>query len=647
MPSAAGLAQMGALGQVNKGVLILAYAVFILAGIATIGVGIYYASQVPDSSRIVATAVAGIGACMLFVGGIACFALLKDMWLVLTLVFFLDLALFIALVISSILGVILGMDVRDPTRTAVDRAFAQPNFLASHWDTAYCQDLGTYTNSDTCSLTADTGFGKLAAEKIQAASTEWDLGQYSTRDIFANCSVAFTGCLLVGNATECEARLPDADDAFGNACLDCKHACREGLIDTVNSSLEPGAIVLFATFVLTTIGISADRWVAATKPEGGLGQMIGFAVNGFVALLGLVMSIIVAIGYHTIQESCPEHADCVNSAVYIVVFLGMFMFVLGLFGVLFTKIEFAPCLKCLSVVHCVIALGLLVSSIFVAIVAGQMDTVNAQSEQNFPHLRKAYEQPAMGGADFCRQAMLNGDGEVIPASDLPDGGLFEMDPCYSTGTVGTLAASCEGESLEVLNCTGTANALAYPHATRPDVYESPTCDTDPLTDAWEAGEYGGAGPGAECPIGCTKVTTTCEFSTCDGSDAACTPGECPAGCDNLEERPATCPENLLLSEESSCPQTDDVLNGDGCTWDPARYAANAERCPEGDNRCPVYLPVNEEECRLRIKVAIEGNLTIIGMISAILAAGLFVIMYLTWVMQANMHSGGGSSEGEE
>jgi hypothetical protein len=639
---------MGALGQVNKGVLLLAYAIFVVVGGGTIGVGIYYASQVPDSSSTMAVAVAGIGICMMLVGVLACFALLKNMWLVLAIVWFLDLALFIALIISSILGVILGMDVRDPTRTAVDNAFARPDFLASHWDSLYCQDLaqGTYTDSDRCSMTADTGFGKLAADKIAGAGDAWDLEHYGTRDIFGNCSTAFTGCHLVGNSTECVAMFPDADsnpegdEALGNACLDCKHACREGLIDTVNSSLQPGAIVLFITFVLTAIGISADRWVASTKPEGGMGQMIGFAVNAFIALLGLVMSIIVAIGYHTIQESCPEHADCVNSAVYIVVFLGMFMFVLGLFGVLFTKLEIAPCLKCLSIVHCVIALGLLVSAIFVGIVAGQMETVNAQSEQNFPHLLRAYEQPTMGGPDFCRQAKLNGDGDIIPASDLPAGGQYVMDPCYSTGTAGTLAASCEGESSEVLSCTGEANALAYLHATRPDAYESPVCDTDPLTDAWEVGHYGGAGPGAECPIGCTKVTTTCEFTS----------GECPAGCDNLAERPATCPANLLLSQESSCPQTADVMNGDGCTWDPTRYAEDKVRCLEGDNRCPVYLPVSQEECRLRIKVAIEGNLTVIGIISAVLAAGLFVIMYLTWVMQANMRSGGGdggSWEGDE
>ena len=210
----------------NKGILLGAYAVFTLVGLATIGVGGYYASQVPGSSSSVAVAVASIGGAMLFVGGVACFALWKEVWPLLTIVFFCDLALFIALIMSCILGVILGMDVRDPTRAAVDRAFLVPAFLSSHWDTGYCQELATYTDSDKCSMTVDSGFGKVAAAKIEA-SADWDAAKYSTRDIFGNCSVAFTGslCLPVGNSTECVAQL-EPDDAFGNQCLDCQHACR-------------------------------------------------------------------------------------------------------------------------------------------------------------------------------------------------------------------------------------------------------------------------------------------------------------------------------------------------------------------------------------------------------------------------------------
>lgn len=626
---------MGLLDTLNKGILLGAYAVFTLVGLATIGVGGYYASQVPGSSSSVAVAVASIGGAMLFVGGVACFALWKEVWPLLTIVFFCDLALFIALIMSCILGVILGMDVRDPTRAAVDRAFLVPAFLSSHWDTGYCQELATYTDSDKCSMTVDSGFGKVAAAKIEA-SADWDAAKYSTRDIFGNCSVAFTGslCLPVGNSTECVAQL-EPDDAFGNQCLDCQHACRESLIEKVNSSLQPGAIVLFATFVFTAIGIIIDRWVAATKPEGGLGQKVGFAVNGLIAVLGLVMSIMVAVGYHSIQQSCPEHANCVNSAVYTVVFLGMFMFFLGIFGVLFTKLEFAPCLTCLSVVHCVIALGLLVSAIFVGIVAGQMDTVNAQSEQNFPAILHAYEQPSMGGPNFCRQAKLNADGDIIPATDLPPGGEYTMDPCFADGALGTLLASCTGESTEVLSCTGTANALAYPSPTRPDSYNTPACDTNNQTDAWPAGPYGAAGPGGACPIGCDEVTQVCEFDANLG---------CPAGCENLPARTATCPENLLLSEGSKCPLTVVAGTGAGCTWDPTRYAENVAQCPDAPNRCPVYLPVPQEECRLRIKIAIEANLTTIGMIAGLLAVGLFVIMYFTWVHQSNMRSGGEDSE---
>lgn len=623
----------------EKGVLLLAYAAFVLVGASTIGIGIYYAAQVPDYSNSVAIVVASTGAGMLFVGGLGVFAIYKELWPLLTLVWVFDLALFLALIISCIMGLILGMDVRDPTRTAVDRAFAHPNFLRSQWDAAYCQEHGSFAGSEMCSLDEDGGFGMLAIQARDAAVSTWDATKYGPRDIFANCSVALTGCLVSENSTACVAEI-DPDETLYNTCLECKHACREGVIGKVNAALQPAAIVLFVTFVLVVIGISVDRWVAATKPGGdGIGLMVGYAVNGLIALVGLVMSIVVAIGYHTIQQGCPESAECVNAAVYIVVFLGMFMLMLGLLGMVMTKLEIAPCLKCLSIVHCIIALGLLVSAIFVSIVAGQMDTVNAQSEKHFKLLLKTYEQPTMGGENFCRQAKLDENDEPIPAKDLPAGGVYVMDPCYpeDAGMLGTLNATCTGESSEVLSCTGTATPLVYRSATRPGVFEQPDCDTDPSTDAWEEGPYGGPGPGGHCPLGCDKETKICDFdANTDGS------AECPAGCEDLPSRQVVCPEMMSLSEDYNCPLVAEAGTGSACLWDPRRYAEDEVRCADAaDKRCPVYAPLPEEECRLKIKLAIEDQLTTVGIIAGILATGLFVVMYFTWETSVDMRGTAG------
>jgi hypothetical protein len=649
---------MGILDNLNKGVLLIAYVVFILAGGTTIGIGVYYMSQVPDSSSSVALALAGTGGAMMLVGGLAVFSLIKDMWPILTLVWFFDLALFIVMVVSCIVGVILGMDVRDPTRTAVDNAFTMPAYLTAKWDAGWCQTEGDYEGKDQCDM--DSGFGKLALDKVQREEnrardanglSDWDATIYSSRDIFANCSVAYTGCIPNPdqNGTECLARFllddetPDADEAFGDKCVACQHACREGFISFAKSSLEPGAIVLFGTFVFSAIAIAVDRWIAATKPEGGLGQKVGFAVNGLVAVLGLVMAIAVAIGYHKIVENCPASADCTNSAVYVVVMLGVLMLVMGVFGIVATKFGIGPCLSILSVIHAMIALALLVSAIFVAIVAGQMDTVNAQSEKQFPELLRTYEQPSMGGPNFCRAAVLDENDVPIPASELPDGGVYNMDPCVdlSGGTLGMLEASCIGTSTEVLTCTGTATAAAYPSPTLPHQDMPVVCDTNSTTDAWPEGPYGLAGPAGECPIGCDRTAKVCDLdASTDGSNA------CPAGCADLPERQAECTPNMLVTDEALCPTT--TIGGSGCTWDPERYAADPEMCPDADsNRCPVYAPLSHEECRLKIKTEIESNLSHIGMFAGVIAVGLFFIMYFTWAhMVAMKEAGGGGATAE-
>lgn len=646
---------MGGLDAANKLLLMVAYGAFIVVGLLTMGIGGYYASQVPDSSTDVAYGLVASGFGMLVVGGVAVFALLKDMWPVLSIVWFVDAALFTALILTAVVGVILGMDVQDPTRHAVDTAFVKPNFRLGHWDFGGCAELpGTgmafeYTASDVCSMTKAGGFGKAAQDKIEAEknrendplmNSDWDATKYGVRDIFKNCTVAYTGCITGSNSTGCAAQLTladgvtaDVDDAFGLLCDACATVCMEGLITETKSSLLPGSYVLFCAFLFLVGTLVVNHWVVATKPEEGLGQFIGLVTNGLVTILGLVLAIVIAIGYHAVVDNCPVEADCTNAAVYIVVFLGLFLMMMGFLGLFGTNFGVHSLLSCINVVYTLVALGLLISGIFVAIVAGEMDTVNSQSEKQFPELLRTYEQPSLGGPYFCRQAVLDANDVPIAPDALPAGAVYMMDPCYdlTSGSLGALDAACGGTSTTITGCYGTADISGYENPDLPGHFlDNLVCDMDATTNP-EA-----YGPGSDCPTGCVIEHETCAPI---GATAAGALPTCHPGCTPLAQgRTATCPVNLLVSDEASCPTSS------GCTWDPTRFMADVEQCPDApSNRCAMYFPLSHEECRIKIKVTIESALTIIGLVAGSIALGVFIVMNLTWMKVGGIR--GGDSQG--
>ena len=649
---------MGALDAANKLMLMVAYGSFIAVGLLIIGIGGYYSTQVPDSSNNVAYALVGAGFGMLVVGGIAVFALLKGLWPLLSMVWFFDAALVTLLILTSVVGVILGMDVKDPTRHAVDVAFESPDFRTGHWDLGGCAALPAasgvgvnptamafeYTDSNYCGF-ADGGFGKVAQDKIEVernratdplATTEWDAERYGVRDIFRNCSVAYTGCLNDANGTGCLAQFtnddgtPLVDDAFGLLCDACATVCAEGLIENTKSSLMPGSYVLFGTFAFVVLTLMINHWVVATKPEEGLVQLIGVASNALVTILGLVMAIVIAIGYHSVVDNCPPDADCTNAAVYIVVFLGLFMMLMGFIGIFGTKFGIHGLLSAINIIYTLCALALLVSAIFVAIVAGGMDTVNSESEKNFPELLRTYELPSMGGPYYCRQAVLDADDVPIAPADSPAGASYMMDPCFdlSGGSLGALPATCAGTSTDITGCSGNPSLSGYENPALPGHYLSGiVCDLDAATNP-EA-----YGPGADCPIGCTI-----EYEACLASGGPFAAGDlptCQPGCTPLAEgRTATCPENLLVTDRASCPEAQ------GCTWDPTRFAADPEQCPDApSNRCAQYFPLSQLDCRTKIKSSIETQLTIIGWVAGAIALGVFIVMQLTWMKVGGIRGG--------
>ena len=652
---------MGAFDALAKLILLVAYAAYSVIGLILLILGIYYVAQIPDAIDNVAIVVSATGFGMMVVGGLAEFSLVKQNWLILGVVWVVDVALFSVLLLCSVFGLVMGMDIKNPSRTAVNTAWEDPAYLVSQWDLAFCQEalyevpptpsqieggVDAATNvvvSATCG-TGEGGFDAVATDKlstIAASDPDWDLSSYNVRDIFSNCSAAYPGgCVTDINGT-CVATLAAEglrSEAFGDLCTACSENCREGAIIKVSEALGPGSVLLFVTFFFCIVCVLVNNLLTTSQPEGGPLKLGSLLLNGVVAVLGLTVAIVCAVGYHGITEQCPENADCTNSAVWMVVAISMFMLVLGLLGVLGNKLEIYHFLNVVNLILCILAFALLVAAIFVSIVAGNMQTVNAQSEKHFQTLVETYEHPSMFGPNFCRYNDEDGDGEPDGAGVVGDGGTYMMDPCYDPGTTTEIPRTCSGTSTEVLTCTGTSDAVAqigipdlgevdangdplYPDI--PGHFVNLPCDLDAST-----------APGALCPTGCDLTAKTCDLNAAtDDSD------ECPAGCTDIAAHPATCPVNLRLEQRAECPETY------GCEWQADRLARDEVLCEEAgatvDFRCPVFYPLSKEECRLKIKDVIEDELTIIGTVCGIVALGMFVVMWLTWGAVTSLRSDAG------
>lgn len=650
---------MGAFDALAKLILLVAYAAYSVIGLILLILGIYYVAQIPDAIDNVAIVVSATGFGMMVVGGLAEFSLVKQNWLILGVVWVIDIALFSVLLLCSVFGLVMGMDIKNPSRTAVNTAWEDPAYLLSQWDLSFCQEAAyevpptpsqiadgadAATNvvvSATCG-TAEGGFGKMAADKLStlaASDTDWDLSSYGVRDIFANCSVAYPGgCVTDINGT-CVATLAAEglrSEAFGDLCSSCSENCREGAIIKVSEALGPGSVLLFVTFFFCIVCVLVNNLLTTSQPEGGPLKLGSLLLNGVVAVLGLTVAIVCAVGYHGITEQCPENADCTNSAVWMVVAISMFMLVLGLLGVLGNKLEIYHFLSIVNLILCILAFAMLVAAIFVSIVAGNMQTVNAQSEKHFQTLVETYEHPSMFGPNFCRYNDENGDGEPDGAGEVGDGGTYMMDPCYDPGDTTDIPRTCSGistgvstgvsapgTSTELLTCTGISDAVE--NSLIPGHFVNFVCDLDASTDAT-----------ALCPAGCDFTAKACDLNpNTDGS------AECPAGCTDIAAHPATCPVNLRADAagRAACPEAY------GCEWREDRLARDEVLCEEAgaaaDFRCPVFYPLSKEECRLKIKDVIEDELTIIGTVCGIVAVGMFVVMWLTWGAVTSLRSDAG------
>merc|ERR1740133_179313 len=245
-------------------------------------------------------------------------------------------------------------------------------------DTATCATKGTFAGN--CSAVEGLfgdGIGGAPATCVAKASQP-STAATCTMGASASC-VSSRGADATAKATngaaDCDyTAATNTYSAVTDECETCWDHWQLYLIDQVKGNMWAATIVVWALFLFVVILVCLNYYMIDNCEDddgnfgvGGLVKILGLVFNGIVCLFGLItmiMGIVVQVG---LNEDCPEGKDCTNWAVAGLIVLGIFFFLCAI----------------LSLV------GLLLGGF--PIVAGAMNDINSQYDENFATVRAQYE----------------------------------------------------------------------------------------------------------------------------------------------------------------------------------------------------------------------------------------------------------------
>jgi len=236
----------------------------------------------------------------------------------------------------------------------------------------------------------------------------------------ASCTVLATKtgtCALNANKDDCVATQHASDgstdttctfnaatntySAVTDECETCWDHWQLYLIDQVKGNMWAATIVVWALFLFVVILVCLNYYMIDNCEDddgnfgvGGLVKILGLVFNGIVCLFGLItmiMGIVVQVG---LNEDCPEGKDCTNWAVAGLIVLGIFFFlcaILSLVGLLLGGFPGKMLIRVANLIFLLFGLLLMIVGVGFAIVAGAMNDINSQYDENFATVRAQYE----------------------------------------------------------------------------------------------------------------------------------------------------------------------------------------------------------------------------------------------------------------
>ena len=376
------------LAPVVQVVMYATYAAYCVVGIgcAVLG-GINLSNE--NTLDFVTYGMFAVGMLMLVVGGLGLLAAHKKMWVLMVMVEICNLALFFMLLFMVVVAFVLASGTTDPIRRAFETSYgeagkvytadqmaAQTEFRAGQWRLGAC--ARDFTPNAGC----------VAFAKASALSSE-------QAEYYGNCTT-----------------LPAAKQgAFLAPCVLCVKQCREASIVLAGDNLKLVTYVAIGAFVYVCLALGWNNTLVDTEGEwSGFKGQVGLVLNGSLLLLALGLFGLGIYGAVTAnaEDVCPS-GDCIGMAVYGCIVVGLFLIVVSGMAVFAIRKNSPIFLHIADQVLVWMGLALLFICVFLMIISGAMDDVNAKYDENFEDLKKAANSAAdqVGEEQVCTDFQVN------------------------------------------------------------------------------------------------------------------------------------------------------------------------------------------------------------------------------------------------
>jgi len=380
---------MGALDGIIQLILYVCFGVYVVMGLSLTVMGVIYMSEV-GAVGATGSYLIFFGLCMLIVGGIAIFANLKQIWLILFVIEIVNIFLFLGLYIAIIIVVMMASGSSDPIRRASEEAWAE-----------------TTKQSLTIKGSAPDGSGGIYCqlEVEDGGCKPWYAAVKETK--YKDCldkSSKAQGVTLDATVNNCTA-LSDISPCgeIRKSCETCDLACKEQSIKDIKSQIVPASFFVLFLVVYFLVVIIWNNVMIGNDDLEGVSKIIGLVFNGILLLFALILTILGLVGYFSIE--CPKDSDCRPTSLVLLILLGVSTLGVSAVAVAGIQLNNNILLRVATLIMCFVAIFLIMAGIVMGMSSGAiMDDMNYYYDTQYPKLRAALEKADGGSPRYCQMA---------------------------------------------------------------------------------------------------------------------------------------------------------------------------------------------------------------------------------------------------
>jgi hypothetical protein len=387
---------MGALDGIIVMLLYVCFGVYLLMGLTlTILGGVYMG----DAGAVGTTGIYLMltGLAMMVIGGLAIFANLKQIWLILLVIELINIALFLVIYIMIVVVLMMASGTTDPIRRATTETWDETRQSLTLGGSDGEGSEGIYCETRTTANFACQNYYSSARTTttctLKAGAADAELETH-IREGLLNCSAIND---KVG--TTCS--------TLATQCSQCDAACMEQQITDVKDAILPVSIFVFVVVVFLFINCTYNTILVSSSEdlsEGGIKKLMGMGLNGVLVLFALVLVIMGCVGAYQADDAGGD----VPTSMIVTILTGVV--VLGVCGVALAAIQLDNhlLLRLATIVMVFFTIFLTLMALLLGISSGAvMDDMGYYYDVNYPKLRNAMEKVDNGFCQMTKEQCTN------------------------------------------------------------------------------------------------------------------------------------------------------------------------------------------------------------------------------------------------